>query len=794
MKSLRFLTILLTVILSSCDKNQLDQPFADSEGEGLLQLGLSVDETLQIIQSKASEMPADVVPAADEFYVELYRFFKWNPQGKDESKIEPTWNRLYFNTYAEMFTSPDVVEEEVPEERTFVPLRVNGGSWKAVAFHGDSTACGFDKPYFRAETEFTVDGGLKEDGTPNVTVVNLEAKVENVRITVNYDETVSGSFYDCFVRFARIDTSASAGNAKNKKYKQILRYKKDETRDAYMMPTDSLQIQFMAQYEYNDEDSWKYATLDTLKVNPNDHLTINLSVNPRHGNLDVNITTDDNIVKESTEVEILEMWAPQDPPQIVAAGFTDGDHAVVEGDRSGNNATVSVLARGGLKNFFVKFESDYLAQAGIDIPLDVEIDLANPTAENQAHYEKLRAAGLNWQDDMLHSRRLTYLTMTSLFQRINELNPSLEVERNLFNISVKVVDEVDKVTEQSLSATAYPITQELVLNVGDVWAKKIVSPKLEVTRGVSSLYVLQVSTDGQQTWSDLKTYQSAKDNVLDFGTLDVTPATTYHYRTIYNNNPNLMSDVVTVTTESELQVGNPGFEEYHTQIMHVTPMGSIEGWGALDYSYDREWYLPYKSGETDPWWAVNSKKTMPDGHTAWTSNFCKNFPCTAYSTTRRSGEKSALIYAINVSDGNTDGTAIGTTVPGEIWIGTADNNGNHATDGHAFASRPAAFTFWYRYSPLSGETFSVEVVLYDNAGAEIGRADVTDGSVASEWTQMEMPIVYSNLTSKAAKIYVSFKSSVSPAVNIASTMEIAGKQQTAHMGSALRIDDIELVY
>ena len=540
-------------------------------------------------------------------------------------------------------------------------------------------------------------------------------------------------------------------------------------------------------YEYNDEDSWKYATLDTLKVNPNDHLTINLSVNPRHGNLDVNITTDENIVKESTEVEILEMWAPQNPPQIVAAGFTDGDHAVVEGDRSGNNATVSVLARGGIKNFFVKFESDYFDQAGIDIPLGVEIDLANPTAENQAHYEKLRAAGLNWQDDMLHSRRLTYLTMTSLFQRINELNPSLEVERNLFNMSVKVVDEVDKVTEQSLSATAYPITQELVLNEGDVWARKIVSPKLEVTRGVSSLYVLQVSTDGQQTWSDLKTYQSAKDNVLDFGTLDVTPATTYHFRTIYNNNPNLMSDVVTVTTESELQVGNPGFEEYQTVIMHVSPLGWL-------YDYDREWYLPYKNGETDPWWAVNSKKTMPDGHTAWTSNFCKNFPCTAYSTTRRSGEKSALIYAINVSDGNTDGTAIGTTVPGEIWIGTADNNGNHATDGHAFASRPAVFTFWYRYSPLSGETFSVEVVLYDNAGVEIGRADVTDGSATSEWTQMEMPIVYSNLTSKAAKIYVSFKSSVSPAVNIASTMEIAGKQQTAHMGSALRIDDIELVY
>ena len=550
MKNLGFLTILLTVILSSCAKSNLDQPFTDSEGEGLLQLGLSVDETLQIVQSKASEMSSEIVPAADDFYVELYRFYKWVDKKGKESK-DPTWNRLHFSTYAEMFTSPEVAEGEEPVESTFVPLRVNGGSWKAVAFHGDSTACGFDKPYFRAENEFIVDGGLKEDGTPNVTVVNLEAKVENVRITVNFDETVSGSFYDYFVRFARTDTSATAGNAKNKKYKQILRYQKDETRDAYMMPTDSLQIQFMAQYEYNDEDSWKYATLGNMKVNPNDHITINLSVNPRYGSLDVNITTDENIVKETTEVEILEMWAPQDPPQIVAAGFANGDHAVVEGDATGNNATISVLARGGLKNFFVKFESEYLAQAGIDIPLGVEIDLANPTAD-QSLLGKLETAGLTWMDDMLGSRRLTYLTMTDLFARINELNPSLAVARNLFTMTVRVVDEVGHETAKVLTSTAYPITQTLVIDEGNVWAKKIVSPTLKVERGVSSLYMLQISADGQ-SWSDLKTFVSVKDNNLDYGTLTADPSITYYFRTIYNNNPNLISNVVTVTTESEQQ-------------------------------------------------------------------------------------------------------------------------------------------------------------------------------------------------------------------------------------------------
>lgn len=781
MKNLGFLTILLTVILSSCAKSNLDQPFTDSEGEGLLQLGLSVDETLQIVQSKASEMSSEIVPAADDFYVELYRFYKWVDKKGKEAK-DPTWNRLHFSTFAELFTSPDVEEGEESAERTFVPIRVNGGSWKAVAFHGDSTACGFDKPYFRAEKEFIVDGGLKEDGTPNVTVVDLEAKVENVRITVNFDETVSGSFYDYFVRFARTDTSATAGNAKNKKYKQILRYQKDETRDAYMMPTDSLQIQFMAQYEYNDENSWKYATLGNMKVNPNDHITINLSVNPRHGSLDVNITTDENIVKETTEVEILEMWAPQNPPQIVAAGFTNGDHAVVEGDMTGNNATVSVLARGGLKNFFVKFESEYLAQAGIDIPLGVEIDLANPTAD-QSLLGKLEAAGLTWMDDMLGSRRLTYLTMTDLFARINELNPSLTVARNLFTMTIRVVDEVGHETEKVLTSTAYPITQTLVIDEGNVWAKKIVSPTLKVERGVSSLYMLQISADGQ-SWSDPKTFVSVKDNNLDYGTLTANPSTTYYFRTIYNNNPNLISNVVTVTTESEQQVGNPGFEYWRTDVLTVKRWFDTE---------DREWYLPSLSGDNDPWWAVNSRKTMPSSTTPEEFNF-KVFPCAAYSTDRHSGERSAMVYTVSVNDYNISSTSLGTPVPGEIWIGKADDSGNHASDGHAFANRPSSLQFYYKYSTPFNESFVVSCVLKDSAGNEIARGDISDGSAAGEWTLCELPLVYSKLDVKAASIYISFKSCAAGSINMNSTMEIAGRNQTSHLGSTLKIDDVKLIY
>ena len=770
MKRLGFLTILLTVILSSCVKSQFE-PTQHAEGEeALLRLGLAVDEGVQIVQTRADESEDSVFPHVDSLYVELYKYGKKIKDGKEYGK--DGWNRIYFGQYVQA------------KDTTF---RVNAGEWRIMAFHGDSTACGFNKPYVKLDSTFTLNGGRDEDGNPNITYINAKAKVSNVRITVEFDESVPGSFYDHFVRLARIDTSAAAGNASNKKYKQILRYEKDETRDAYMMPTDSLQIQFMAQYEYGAEDSWRYAILDTVAVNPNDHLKVRLSVNPRYGSLDVNITTDNNIIKKDNNVEIKEIWTPQAAPTIVAAGFTDGDHPVVEGDLTGNNATVSVLARGGLKNFFLKVESEYLTGAGIDVPLGVELDLANPTAATQADLDRLNAAGFRWQADMLGSRKLTYMTMTDLFARINELNPSLTVARNLATFTIRVVDEVNKETSVTLTSTAYPITQTLSIPEGKVWAKKILSPELKVERGVSSLYMLQVSKDGS-SWSDLKTYSVADNSVLDFGTLDVEPSTTYHFRTVYNENPNLMSNVVTVRTEDLLQVGNSSFEEYQTTNMRVEPL--------LSSAYDREWYLPYYTNESDPWWAVNSKKTMPDGHTAWTSGYCKNFPCTAYSIDRYDGEKSALVYTINVGNANTDGTAVGTSVPGEIWIGKADDSGNHSVDGHAFASRPSSVKFWYKYAPVNSENFAVYIALYDASGNEIARSEKLDGAAVSKWTQCEIPVVYSNILSRAAKIYMCFKSSVSnePSVKTGVTMEIASKQQTAHIGSALRIDNIELVY
>lgn len=757
MKLLRFLPIVVAISLVSCIKSPMEDMPVGSDEMGLLKLSLSIDDRVQIVPTKAVELDPDLVPHVDSIYVDLYRFGK--KAGKPNSK--ETWNRIYFGKY------------EDAKDTTF---RVNAGQWKMLAFHGDSTACGFDKPYYKAEKEFYVDGGLNEKGEPNITYISADVIVSNVRITVNFDETVAGSYYDYFIRLSALD---------QEKYKQILRYKKDQTKDAYMMPSENLQIEFMAQHEYGDESSWKYAVIGTIKTLPNDHVTLDVRVkDPRYGTLDIDIITDDTIVEKKENVEILENWTPQDYPQIVAAGFKNNDHPVVEGDAVGNSATLSVVARAGIKNFFVKIDSEYLvAENGFDLPLGQELDLADPSSAKSA-LDKLAAAGFEWQENILGLRKLTYLTMTNFFAKVNASHPASEGERKIATISVRVVDEVDHETSQVLTSTAYPVTQTLSIPDGSVWATKIVSPTLNAPRGLNRLFVLQVSADGN-AWSDLKTFDYANGALVDFGTIEVTPSTDYYFRTRYNNNDNLVSNVVKVRTEDALQVGNPGFEYFHAKDLVVdTWFGATE---------KVQWYLPYLSTDSDPWWAVNSRMTMPSSTTPSNIPF-KVFPCAAYSTDRYSGDKAAMVYTVSVNDYNTDGSSLGDGIPGEIWLGKADDSGNKSVKGHSFNSRPSAVKFWYRYAPLNADYFAVYVELRDAEGNTIAYTEKLDGELAANWTQCEIPVLYSKTSVKAASLYICFKSSTTGETTMNKSEEIAGTLKNAHMGSVLRIDDVELIY
>ena len=249
-----------------------------------------------------------------------------------------------------------------------------------------------------------------------------------------------------------------------------------------------------------------------------------------------------------------------------------------------------------------------------------------------------------------------------------------------------------------------------------------------------------------------------------------------------------------VTTEAAAQVGNAGFQDWTTERITIK----------VQLSDDRQldWYLPYNSISNN-WWAVTSKRSIVTNILATTETCVKSFPTVAYSPKEfTQGNISAHVYSVNVGKYNTDLTPNSMfghddkTYVGELFIGTADDSGNHSSDGHSFASRPDKFSFKYKYTPVKNEKFYVEILFKDASGNVLFSKIDKDGAPASDWMTYNCDLNWEDLSKKVSSIYICFKStsSDSPQVVNASTIEVAGQNFKGHFGSSLYIDDIQMIY
>ncbi len=634
-------------------------------------------------------------------------------------------------------------------------IKLNSGNYRLVAQCGDSLGCGFDKPYYMADPSFTVAG--------RNTQVNAVAKLANVKMAVVFDQTISEQYTE-YCAMVKHQTYTA----------KQLRFNPTETRFGYM-PGGEILFQFYA--KVNGE--WKYYQAAPLTYNPNDFVTFTVTGDTSEGGLVINITVDRTVEDKNETIEIPAIAVPQGAPAITLAGF-DGNnvHEFIEGVKAGANATASFIAKASLAHCYLTIESEYLASKGVP----AQIDFAHLTSDQKA---VLKAAGFVWDESMATTRNFSYIDFSGVIAKMIDNTKAAAEDVVMAEFTLKVEDSVAKTAETTFRIVSAAVKATLDVKDYNVWARKIVDPTFSINKGDMALLKLQMSTDNLN-WTDASGTPEQNGYTYTLEKLAVNPAVTYYLRAIYNNNEITASPTVTVTTEAAAQLGNSGFEGYQMVQKTVRPLGS---------SYTRNWYLPYASGEADPWWACNSLKSMPDGHTTLTSSWCKNFPSSGYVTSAHGGSKAAMLYCVNVGSGNTDGTAIGTTYNGEIWIGTADDSGNQATQGHAFASRPAKMSFWYKYTAAEGEKFYVETWIKDAAGNIIAASKETAGPAADNWTRYELPFTYSNLQSKAATIYV-WISSAYQTGSVSTGVEFALGAETvkAHAGCFFTIDDIELIY
>ena len=357
-----------------------------------------------------------------------------------------------------------------------------------------------------------------------------------------------------------------------------------------------------------------------------------------------------------------------------------------------------------------------------------------------------------------------------------------------------------KTIEKVFNVEDPELTLSLKNGDADVWATKAylqvtASAKSRSSRTISSTTVEIQYKDGEEwkAWPN-QSYDSETGlfqlTGMGEGATEVA-GVSYTLRAAYKRagEDSSYSQEFNITTEPKAQVGNAGFEEWHTEIFNYNVV--------LGGTKQREWYLPWNEGEGDTWWAVNSRTTMLSSVAGVGYFEYKVFPTISWSSSNKSeGEKSIQISTVAVGSAAIANGGSTTPHAGEIWIGTSNDSGGHASDGHAFASRPNSLTFWYQYESYDSETFYMKVELKAADGTVVASNEIPNGTVGETGgNTITLPFTYSSDNhKKVSSIYMVFKSSSGSVDSENRTMEISGTQQTARIGSVLRIDDIRLNY
>ena len=485
-------------------------------------------------------------------------------------------------------------------------------------------------------------------------------------------------------------------------------------------------------------------------------------------------------------------------PSITVNGFENGPISIMEGTGTTvDGLKAFVVAKGRIRNCYLDINSPYLAAQGIPS----RVDLANVDATTA---QKLKNFGIVWPSDM------SSLTIAEIdFSGVSDYMESSMYSAAkgdafaTFALTAKnevTLDESKNEGATSVGSFKYLLPSATVTTIQNhnVWAKKIYDFSVNLTAGNPNHLKLQYSTDNA-TWTDINANTVLNGTTLSCSKLQTEPNTLYNIRAIYHNNPDLCVDFTPVTTEAAAQIPNSDFETWTVQ--KFSYQAYVVGTGT---KY-RDWYLPY-SDPSDSWWAVNSKRTMPtetNGETAFEAVLTyKVFPTVSYSLNNfYQGSKSAQIMTIAVGKNSTGGSLAGgdsRIVAGELFIGTADNAGNHSSEGRGFYSRPNKLTFKYQYKSIANEQFLVHVRL------NIGDKSVIKefhGKHSDTWATAVIDLNETGDydiagTPKATGIYISFKStgSGSPEYQLKKSEEVAGTSYNLHRGSVLRIDNLQLIY
>lgn len=611
------------------------------------------------------------------------------------------------------------------------------------ATYGDSTDVGFNAFYFKGEKTFTVE--------PQTSIeVGVVCTQGNVEVAVVYSDNMSVEYTDFRATVKHVRTRDS------------LQFSSETTESGYIRSGDlNLYLYVTDQdgvnHRYGTKTPYYGEAGDSITFNVDTKLTPTMELG---FNITINSSTKDTVINVPIDAYMLS----KDAPKFVTEGFdiNTGILSYVEGVKP-SGAAVNINAASGIKSCVMSVNSAYLQSIG----WPTEIDFFNIPADARSI---LVRDGLVWTSDM------TGLTLANIdFKNVASVIKYSSAENIDNTFTIRVVDNSSssKVVQASfiLSVAKAEIVTEEIADV-DVWSQSF--PLVLSTNGNPSKLYPQVKAAGG-SWVTPAYTSAVSGSSNTFSISGLTPGTQYIVRGAYNDQ---RGDEKNITTETDLQVGNSGFENFYRTITDYSFK-----WLFVTYTNQRVVFYPYSEGDTDIWWATNNAATTAGASTPG-YQYAKCFPTVNYTDASHSGSKAAQVRSVSVNDYNDAVTNKGGKTQGKLYC-----------SDHSFASRPTKLEFYYKYESYNNDTYQATVEL-KNGETVIASGSFTKDATVSEWTLASVDLSYTDLKKKATSISITFVSSTKsePDVKIQTVTILGQEYSTTHTGSYVTLDDINLVY
>lgn len=659
------------------------------------------------------------------------------------------------------------------------------GTYTARAWYGDSTAMGFNLPYFEGKEEFVVKR-LKEHSDVQVT-----CRQGNAKVVVVWGDTLKSDYVQYYATLTRA----------NGKEGEVVFTKRE--RKAGYVPVGGLNLNVRMIDEDGIERTYNHPT--PITVAAQDSLTLKIEskkLPDKNGYLDITYSIDMSTIDKSMFVTVPGYLLAKPAPTIASVGFDEANTVEFWAGDVNTPLKVMINAQAFLDACWVKISSPYLDESLLE-----KVDLINDYEESLLWGS---ATGIVWDEELAYQRYSTIdLTQFAKSLRVSDNNESVECS----SFTISVADARGKYSDESVFRFLVKRPSLVLSEIPqyDMWATKAY---VELQTDVDNLDLFKFESVSNGNAAPLNAeLVSESGNVKRFLISGLSPATSYSIRANYCDGFSYTNEVA-VKTESALQLAN----------------GNMDTWSDEDWTtYSAQTIYHYFAGssESNKSWGTRNSVTMNGVHSniastsnqvvayKWNSGTIPTDDAVSGKAAEirtmalanfsvKNGTFSSVLAALRGkrSDMASNVLANCNVYAGYLYTGASDLGSSTVVSslkGIAHQSRPATVKFSYKYSPYNGDKCKIYAKVFDASGNVIATTnEFVSGEGVSSYKDIYLPLTYSNTKAKAASILVFFQSGTNEnknyVVHVEGSFSVNPWPLDSFVGSVLKVDNIELVY